>query len=71
MPFDFPEYAQFTGVSDSMFKDLAPEFDMTSIEERFPSEIPGVVLVRKEITVAAIENEHNGSNRRNSPPDPT
>jgi AbiV family abortive infection protein len=55
VPFDFPEYAQFTGVFGSMFKDLAPGFDRTSIEERFPSEIPGVVWVRTEIIVAEIE----------------
>jgi AbiV family abortive infection protein len=55
--FKFPEYDQFTGVFGSMFKDLAPDFDKTSVEERFPSEIPGIGLVRTIITVAEVEDE--------------
>jgi hypothetical protein len=55
--FEFPEYEQFTDVFGSMFKDLAPDFDRTLVEELFPSNIPGVALVRTMITIAEVEDE--------------
>ena len=66
--FEFPEYEQFTDVFGSMFKDLAPDFDRTLVEELFPSEIPGVALVRTMITVAEVEDEDGKSGRLDGPP---
>lgn len=68
VPFEFPEYGWFTEVFGSMFRDLASDFDRTSVEEQFPSNIPGVVLVRTTITVAEVEDEDGASGCVDAPP---
>jgi len=52
--FAYREYELFAEVFRVMFKDLAPESDDKSPEEELPSGIPGVVFVRKSITVADV-----------------
>ncbi len=51
--FAYREYELFADVFGSMFKDLAPGFDGGD-EEIFPSGIPGIVMVRRTITVAEV-----------------
>jgi AbiV family abortive infection protein len=57
-PFDFPEYEHFKEVFGSVFTDLDPDFDRAAVEEVFPSDIPGIALVRRMITVADVVNEN-------------
>ncbi len=54
--FDFPEYERFKKVFGSMLKDLDPDFDKSSVKESYTSSIPGLVFVRRMITVADVED---------------
>jgi AbiV family abortive infection protein len=58
IPFDFPEYEHFKEVFGSVFTDLDPDFNKALVEESFPSDIPGIALVRRMITVADVIDEN-------------
>jgi hypothetical protein len=52
------EYELFANIFKTMFGDLVLDAeDIASLEERFPSGIPGVVFVKRTITVADVVTE--------------
>jgi hypothetical protein len=55
--FAYREYEMFTRIFAAMFRDHGPEAVPTAADETYDSGIPGVVFVKKTITVATVEGE--------------
>lgn len=53
--FAYGEYEMFTRIFAAMFRDHGPEAVPTAPDETYDSGIPGVVFVKKTITVATVE----------------